>query len=344
MPSSTEPYHDENFCSRPVHCNSCQKSITTIQSPGSYTRTALGEPLKTNALQLQVTRQIFSLVRRERFEPGDRLVITSLANKLGVSRTPVKAALDTMKKMGVISYEKNKGFFLIKPIEEIDHYLNDIQPSHEDDIYRKIASLHLSGTIPNDTSEIELMRILGTGRSTLKKCLGRILQEGWVERSTGHGWTFLPVIDSIQAYNESYYFRITVEPSAILSPDFNPDRNELEELLAEQHHISDIGHTYMTSSEFYDANIRFHETILKWSNNRFILQSIRRLNQLRRLAEYQQNTRQTYKQLQTAEHVDILLSIKKMDYLGAAALMRRHLERARQSKSRETSPFTNTES
>lgn len=300
--------------------------------------------MKTNALQLQITRQIFSLIRRDRFEMGDRIVITSLAERLGVSRTPVVSALEAMQKMGVISYEKNRGFFLIKPMEEIDQYLNDIQPSHEDSIYRRIASLHLAGKIPGDTSETELMRTLDTSRSSLKKCLSRILQEGWVERSAGHGWTFLPVIDSVQAYNESYYFRITVEPSAILSPNFSPDRDELDILLSEQHHISDVGHTYMTFDEFYDANIGFHETILKWSNNRFILQSIRRLNQLRRLAEYQQDTMPAYKQLQTAEHVDILLSIKQMDYLGAAALMRQHLERARQSKTQETSPFTHTES
>jgi len=44
----------------------------------------------------------------------------------------------------------------------------------------------------------------------------------------------------------------------------------------------------MTAIELFESNSLFHETLAKWSGNRFIVQSVRRLDQLRRLVEYRQ--------------------------------------------------------
>ncbi len=43
----------------------------------------------------------------------------------------------------------------------------------------------------------------------------RIANEGWIERLPGHGWSFLPMLKSMQSYQDSYRFRLAIEPAAI---------------------------------------------------------------------------------------------------------------------------------
>ncbi|MGT2492385.1 hypothetical protein ACU4GD_22355 [Cupriavidus basilensis] len=75
----------------------------------------------------------------------------------------------------------------------------------------KIAEDRLGGALPDLVNEADLMRQYKTARSALRNVLSRIQEEGWVERRIGHGWCFLPMIDSAQAYEESYLYRSALE-------------------------------------------------------------------------------------------------------------------------------------
>lgn len=52
--------------------------------------------------------------------------------------------------------------------------------------------------------------------------------EGWIERLPGHGREFLPVLTSVEAYEDSFRFWLLIEPSAILEPRFTLNRPALE--------------------------------------------------------------------------------------------------------------------
>jgi DNA-binding GntR family transcriptional regulator len=69
-----------------------------------------------------------------------------------------------------------------------------------------------------------------------------------------------------------------------------------------------------------------------WSGNRFILQSVKRVNQLRRLIEYRQASKRAPRQTQAEEHLAILDAVSRHDYMLAATLLRGHLEGARRAK------------
>jgi len=288
--------------------------------------------VKTLVLQDKIAREIIILARRERFAINHRMVATSIAEKLGVSRSPVLSALKLLEKKDVVNYQKNRGYFLSISHEGLESVLASLQDSPEETLYHRIADLHLSRQLPDHMNEAELMRTFDVNRNLLRKCLSRILQEGWIERNTGHGWHFLPVVDSMEAYDESFYFRIVIEPAALLSPMFSPDIAELDKLIQEQRFISKEGFAILTARELFDANTRFHETIASWSGNRFLLQSLKRLNQLRRLVEYKQTETRAPRQGQASEHVEILLLIKEFNYLAAASLLKKHLEGARGEK------------
>ena len=57
------------------------------------------------------------------------------------------------------------------------------------------------------------MRRYSVARSTLRKVLTRISEEGWAEPKVGHGWSFQNMIESPEAYEESYLFRQASEPT-----------------------------------------------------------------------------------------------------------------------------------
>ena len=105
-----------------------------------------------------------------------------------------------------------------------------------------------------------------------------------------------------------------------------------KDLVRQQELIANTGWKTMTPIELFESNSQFHETLAKWSGNRFILQAVRRTDQLRRLVEYRQARSREPRQTQAKEHLEILDAIAAHDALKAASLMRAHLEGARRGK------------
>ena len=64
-------------------------------------------------LQETVLMQLRDLVLRGTFEPGQRLAEQQLAERLGASRTPVRAALVTLEQEGLVE-ANDTGKFLVR--------------------------------------------------------------------------------------------------------------------------------------------------------------------------------------------------------------------------------------
>ncbi|HEX2831041.1 MAG TPA: GntR family transcriptional regulator [Burkholderiales bacterium] len=286
-------------------------------------------------LQQKVTREIVAIARRENWPAGHRLAKIPLAAELNTSHNPVEAALAHLAEIGVARHEPDRGYFLAHDANELG-VLADKLVAAEDPLYLKIADARLAHRLPDTVTETELARLFKTTTAAIRRTLLRVQQEGWVERRTGQGWSFLPLIDSQEAYEESYEMRRALEPAAIVSPKFQPDRAELTALQRQQAFIAESGYATMTPIELWDLNARFHESIARWSGNRFIHQTVRRLNQLRRLVEYKQASAgpREPRQDQARQHLEILRLIELGDYVGAAALVRDHLQGARDTKVR----------
>lgn len=283
-------------------------------------------------LQQRTVRELVLHIRQERYPAGHHLKASFLAEQLGVSRSPVNAALAHLAELGVLEHDRNRGFFLRCPADELDSTLVALVGGSEDPLYQRIVDLRLARQLPDKVLESDLMRLLDTSRANLGRVLSRIQEEGWIERRAGQGWEFLSLIDSRQAYEESYYYRLALEPAALLSPDFRADPAELAECLRQQEFIAESGYLSMTPFELFEANSHFHETLALWSHNRFIHQSLVRLDQLRRLVEYRQAARRSPRREQALEHIAILQCIAGGELVEAAALMRRHLNQALRAK------------
>ncbi|WP_260858940.1 GntR family transcriptional regulator [Paraburkholderia sp. BCC1885] len=295
--------------------------------------------ISPTSLQVRIARDIVALVRRDACPVGAHLAESQLAREIGTSRSPVNAALKWLAELGVVRHDANRGFFLACEPASLTGIAEQFSSSPDEPLYLQIANDRLTGALPDEVGEAELMRRYEVARTTLRKALARIAREGWIEQGVGHGWRFLGMIDSPEAYDESFAFRQSIEVTGLLSPSFRCEPAQLEEIRETQQRIVDGGWSLMTAAELFDANSHFHESLARWSGNRFIHDAVRRINQLRRLVEYSQTSVRKPRKGQAEEHLAILDAIARSDLLSAATLMRNHLDGARRLKSPRTQSF-----
>ena len=63
-------------------------------------------------LSQQVTQTLRDWVLHGRFKPGERIEEVPTAKAMGVSRTPIRAALATLANEGLIDHQPNRGYFV----------------------------------------------------------------------------------------------------------------------------------------------------------------------------------------------------------------------------------------
>ena len=173
--------------------------------------------------------------------------------------------------------------------------------------------------------ENALARRYDLSKGQLAKMLRRIASEGWIERLPGHGWAFLPVLTSMQAYEDSYRFRLVIEPAAILEPGFVSDRPALEECRLRQHRLVDGEIWTVPNTTLFEANSQLHQTIIACSRNSFFTEGLRRIDTLRRLMECRQPLDRRYAIVRCREHVQLADMLLAGERASASEFMRQHL-------------------
>jgi DNA-binding GntR family transcriptional regulator len=281
------------------------------------------EPL--TPLQSKLVSMIVSHARLSGWEPGHHLTEESLLPVLATSRSPIRKAMAWLAAKGVLERRPNKGFFLRSlPPSDSKTLKSEIEPEG-DKIYAAIAMDRLARRLPDVVSENELIRRYGVSRAQLRLALARMAAEGWIERRPGRGWEFQPLIDTVEAYRENYRFRQIVEPSAMRTPEFRIAPEKLAALRAQQLHVRDVGYKSLSQIELYEINSQFHQTLAGMSNNRFVGQTLQRLNDLRRLMEYGWPLDRKRVRRVCDEHLAILDALEAGDLVLAAARLEAHL-------------------
>jgi len=71
------------------------------------------EKVQTRKVYMEIVEQIQDLIKRGRLKPGDKLPAERiLADKLGVSRPPLREALSALEILGIIESRGGKGNFI----------------------------------------------------------------------------------------------------------------------------------------------------------------------------------------------------------------------------------------
>ncbi len=282
-------------------------------------------------LMSQLAISIIERVRSQGKPAGSHLAEQELADAFHVSRGPVHKALMSLERKGIVVFHSNRGFFLACPAVEIRTSDIEVQVSTEEEMYYRFAEDRILGKMQGHVSEAELMTRYGISRMRLMKILMRMSQEGWVERRPGHGWNLLPVLDTVDALDKSYRFRIIVEPAALLEPSYQVDPVVFARLREEHEALLAGPIDERMPFRMFETGVRFHEQIVSCSGNPHFLDAVRHMNRLRRLIEYRVPV-DPIRLDRFREHLEIITLLEKGDYAAASALLCDHLNRSRLKK------------
>jgi DNA-binding GntR family transcriptional regulator len=276
---------------------------------------------------LQLAGQILEIARQEGVQPGDRLFESRLAQRLGVSRAPVRAALQELASAGVTSVVPNRGYVLVQSLDSDIVQSAVSQSSSAEQPYMAIAEDRLEGRLPDVVSEQELMRRYGLKRPDLRRLLNRIAAEGWIERLPGYGWRFAQTLASPDAYEQTTRFRLMIEPAGILEPTFYLEPSAAAKIRDQQERVLNGGLKTFTMAEIFRFGCEFHETIARASGNPFALDSLKRINSVRRLFAYRSRIPDhAVIERQIAQHLQLLDILNRGRRQDAARFMALHLK------------------
>ncbi|WP_105386589.1 GntR family transcriptional regulator [Neorhizobium alkalisoli] len=279
------------------------------------------------SLTPQISGNIIEFVKANEMTEGQHLPLQMLADAFRVSRAPVMSALRSLEKKGIVRAEPNRGYFLAVGSDGLDAAKPDRSSDvdSEDPIYFRIAEDRLTGRLAERVTENELMRLYDLPRTKLLKILHRIGEEGWIERLPGNGWAFTQALTSRKSYEDGYAFRAVIEQQAMLLPTFEPNPDGFKRAREVQTRLRDGGYETWSRAEIFGANNEFHEMLVSCSHNEFFLDSIKRINRLRRLIEYHITIDRSRLPKQTSEHLHILDLIEDGRRNEAAAFLYTHI-------------------
>ncbi len=279
---------------------------------------------QSSKFHTQLANQLLEYIVSAELEPGSHLPEPELCDRFHVSRTPIRGALKILGEQGYVEHVPRRGYFTSK--NGFKPPSSEFPESEEDSLYLEIAEDRINQRLPAQNSEADLLRRYPVPRGLLVRVLQRLLREGLAEKRPGRGWMFTPVLDSRQMHDESYRFRLAIEPLALLEETFELDEEEAAKCAAKHERILNGQLDQITPIELFEMNAEFHELLAASSGNRFFLQAIQQQNRLRRFVNYHW-TYGPQRVLETCrEHMEVLKAIRNGDMRWASSLLRRHLE------------------
>lgn len=274
-------------------------------------------------LQKKLVNDIIRLIHEDALQLGAHLNELQFAQRLKVSRTPLRAALSVLEDKGYLKRRVNRGMEIIA-IPALPEAQDDAAAKKM--LIVRIARDRNENRLPEEFTEASLARTYGVDRKTARQVLTHFEEMSLAERKVGYGWRFRDEYRDAANKIEGRRFRVILECGALLESGYNLDPDWAARMRARHEKIMNEEWSDTSSIDFFEMNADFHEGICAAAGNRFILNAIVRQNQLRRLSLY--NWRHGFDRVLTScrEHMEILDWLLKKENKVAAALLQRHLE------------------
>ena len=276
-------------------------------------------------LQLEMARNILEYLCRREMSAGNHLTEQELVHEFQVSRSPIRGALSYLANMGIVERRPNRGYFVKLSGSELSLDSLELPRTDDEELLLAVVEDWFEKRVPQSFSEAEFRRRYGLGKMTASRILLKLSEDGIISRNRGHGWRFEPTLNTKGARDESFAFRMALEPAAICSPTFELDRG-LAEMCRRGHDAALRQREQPSYSTLIKIDAMFHRLIGVSSRNRYFLVAIERQISLRRSLEYATWTAVRARVIDSCgEHMEILdaLEINRRD--DAAEMMRLHL-------------------
>ena len=284
-------------------------------------------------LQERLAGRILHLLKEQGAGPGHHLVEVDLCQHFGVSRTPVRGALKLLAARGAVEARANRGFVLLEPVKTAPQVETvNLQDEEDRELFVAIAEARNTGRLPTECTQQEMVRLFGAKLPTVVRVLRGLSELGLVERKPGNGWSFIASINSASAQAEAYAFRQMLEPSGLLQPGFELDREWAAACRARHLVFKRKAWRDTLAVEFYEINADFHEQLARCSGNRYVHDAMQRQNQVRSFLNYNWVYGVSRVRASIEEHLAILDALEAGRNDHAAELMRAHLDTAKAAR------------
>ena len=280
-------------------------------------------------LQLRLVAQVLKIIADGELDTGAHLREIELSEYFGVSRSPLRAALAQLAGLGAAEKRDNRGYFVLADALAAQNLLKTLPQGDEEKVKERIARDWFEGAVPEEVSESFIRSRYGLGKATLSRVLSMLSDEGIISRMPGYGWRFEPTLNSQEANDASYDFRLMIEPEAIRHKGFVYQQARAVAIRSQHDRI--LNAASHTMSELFRLDEDFHLFIAECSNNMFVVQAGMQQNKLRRLLEYQSLIDTGRLNASCLEHIEVLDALEDGNQEAAAIAMTRHLKKAKAS-------------
>lgn len=286
-------------------------------------------------LVMQIAKSISDAIANGEIAEGEHLSAPKLALRFGVSRSPVREALEVLAGLGFSELRANRGYFARMTKTDgtqVSDEGGSTLPFEAANSYQQMAEDWLTDRIPSDVTEQMLRDRYELTKAQLSDILTRAAREGWAEPKAGYGWQFLPVAKTPEAFEQAYRFRMIIEPAAMLEPSYRIDRTVLEKQKRLQTRMLEHDIERLPGERLMALGTLFHEELIKFSGNPFFHQSLMRVNQMRRLMEYRSRVDRRRLFTQCKQHLELIALLEAGELIDASYMMRQHLAGALRAK------------
>jgi DNA-binding GntR family transcriptional regulator len=269
-------------------------------------------------------------IRVSTLPPGTHPVAQTLAEPLEVSRTPIMRALEKLQDMGLVEHAPNRVVRVAKIAPSRSTRFGRVE-DRLSRIYFGIAEDRLNGPLANTVSARTLQTTYDLSLGEVAELLERIVREGWA---------FSTIVTTPQALEQSYRFRITLEPAALLEPTYILSRDTALRAIDRAEALLRADLETMPSDQIYENADAFHELVVDGSGNPFFLESLQRINRMRRLFNYHLMGDRSRYPAQICAHIRIIRLLIEGRNVEAADALGDHLVNvlARMRVTRVTAP------
>jgi DNA-binding GntR family transcriptional regulator len=268
--------------------------------------------------------RILKHIQEAELQPGTHLTAQQLAEVFSVSRFPVSQALSLLADRRAVVHERNRGYFVGSDTQSPEA----VGLSTHDKVseaYFQIADDHLNGRISDPVSEAFLRDRYDLTKAQLAAVMNRIAAEGWGERRGGYGWSLSPMLTTPESLEQTYRVRLAIEPAALIEPSYRITQEAIDRCRAAELRLIRGAIKSDSADKLHERGVRFHETIVGASGNPFLLDTVKRINRLRRLLSYRSMLDRSRYREQCEEHLYILDLLEAEKNEEASEALRQHL-------------------
>jgi DNA-binding GntR family transcriptional regulator len=280
--------------------------------------------MQVSTLAERIANEITRRIRGGEFPPNTHMRAEMLSETFGVSRSPVRQALQLLASKNILEQKTNRGFFVREGLESGEHagFANHLDAP---EVHYRLADDWLNDRIPPEVTEQFLRDRYSLTKAQINDILNRAANEGWAERKEGRGWRLLAAAKATETLEQIYRFRAIVEPAGLLESTFSLDKVAAAEQrrVQEAMYAGDIER--MSPDRLLMTGTNFHEALARMSNNSFVFQAVVRANRMRRLLNYRTLVERGRFYDQAREHLQMLDLLDRGENLECSYLLRRHL-------------------